>query len=44
MHIKAGLMILLQDYNIEAPSLAAFIKVSQEVRLLVDFYLKEFSE
>jgi polyisoprenoid-binding protein YceI len=44
MHVKARFMVLLKDFNIEAPSLVAFVKVSQEIRLTVDFYLKEFTE
>lgn len=39
--VKARWQILLNDYNIEAPSLAAFVKVAQEIDLMVDFYLKE---
>jgi len=41
MHVVADFMILLNDYDIEAPSLAAFIKVAQEIKLNLDFYLKE---
>ncbi|MEL6824459.1 MAG: YceI family protein [Calditrichota bacterium] len=41
MRVVADFMILLDDYNIEAPSIAAFIKVAQEIKLHLDFYLKE---
>lgn len=41
LHVVADFMILLDDYNIEAPSIAAFIKVAQEIKLHLDFYLKE---
>ena len=44
MHVTARFMVLLKDFNIEAPSLAAFVKVSQEIHLKVDFYLSEFTE
>ena len=44
MHVTARFMVLLKDFDIEAPSLAAFVKVSQEIRLKVDFYLSEFTE
>ena len=44
MHVTARFMVLLKDFDIEAPSLAAFVKVSQEIHLKVDFYLSEFTE
>ncbi len=39
-NIEAAFTIKLADYNIEAPSLAAFVKVSQEIAIEVSFYLK----
>lgn len=39
-HIGANFTISLQDYNIEAPSLAAFIKVSEEVAVSVQVHMK----
>jgi polyisoprenoid-binding protein YceI len=44
MHVKTNFMVLLKDFDIEAPSLAAFVKVSQEIHLNLDFYLNEFKE
>jgi polyisoprenoid-binding protein YceI len=44
MHVKANFMVLLKNFNIEAPALAAFVKVSQEIYLHLDFYLNEFKE
>lgn len=44
MHVKANFMVLLKNFNIEAPTLAAFVKVSQEIYLHLDFYLNEFKE
>ena len=38
--VEAAFTIKLADYNIEAPSLAAFVKVSQEIAIEVSFYLK----
>jgi len=31
----------LKDYNIEAPSLLAFIKVAQEIKLNLNFKLEQ---
>ena len=39
-YIGADFTIKLQDYEIEAPSLAAFIKVSQEVLISVQVHMK----
>ncbi len=38
--IEAAFTIKLTDYNIEAPSLAAFVKVSEEIAVEVSCYLK----
>ena len=38
--VEAAFTIKLADYNIEAPSLAAFVKVSQEIAVEISFYLK----
>lgn len=38
--VEAAFTLKLADYNIEAPSLAAFVKVSEEVAVAVSFYLK----
>ena len=38
--VEAAFTIKLADYNIEAPSLAAFVKVSEEIAIEVSFYLK----
>lgn len=39
MHVVARFMVKLSDFDIEIPSLM-FLKVNEEIRLLVDFYLK----
>lgn len=41
MHVKSNFSIFLKDFKIEAPSLAAFIKVAEEIKLSLDFYLVE---
>ena len=38
--VEATFTLKLADYHIEAPSLAAFIKVSEEIAVEVSFYLK----
>jgi polyisoprenoid-binding protein YceI len=38
--ISAEFGLKLADFDIEAPSLAAFIKVSQDIRIAVSFYMK----
>lgn len=38
--VEAAFTLKLADYNIEAPSLAAFVKVSEEVVVAVSFYVK----
>lgn len=40
-YIGADFTIRLQDYDIEAPSLAAFIKVSEEVSISVQVHMKQ---
>ena len=39
--VEASFILKLADYDIEAPSLAAFVKVSQEIALEVAFHLKQ---
>lgn len=41
MHIVSNFTIKLSDYQIKAPSLAAFVKVNNEVKLHLDFYLEK---
>ena len=41
MRVVCDFVVLLSDFNIEAPSLAAFVKVSNEIKLHLDFYLNE---
>ena len=43
-HIDAAFTIRLQDYSIEAPSLAAFIKVSEEVDVSVQVHMKHIGK
>ena len=38
--VEAAFTLKLADYHIEAPSLAAFVKVSEEVAVAVSFYVK----
>lgn len=44
MNVKAGFSILLSDFNIEAPSLVAFMKVADEIKIELDFNLLQVSE
>ncbi len=44
MHVIADFMVRLKDFNIAAPSLAAFVKVSEEIFLHLDFYLSEVKQ
>lgn len=44
MHVVSDFSVYLNEHNIEAPSLAAFVKVSEEILLHLDFYLKEVKE
>jgi polyisoprenoid-binding protein YceI len=41
MNVKTNFSIYLKDYKIEAPTLVAFIKVAEEIKLSLDFNLKE---
>ena len=41
--IEAAFTLKLDDYEIEAPSLAVFVKVSQEIALEVSVYLKHLA-
>ena len=41
--IEAAFTLKLADYEIEAPSLAAFVKVSQEIALEVSVYMKHLA-
>ena len=44
MNIKTNFSIFLKDYEIEAPSLLAFIKVAEEIKLHLDFQLEKYQE
>jgi len=44
MEIKTKFSIFLKDYNIKAPSLLAFIKVAQEIKLNLNFKLEQTRE
>lgn len=44
MRVKADFTVRLKDFNIAAPTLAAFVKVSEEIVLHLDFYLSEFKQ
>ncbi len=41
MNIQTNFSVFLEDYNIEAPSLLAFIKVAEEIKLNLNFYLSK---
>lgn len=44
MAVKSNFSVLLKDYEIEAPSLLAFIKVAQEIKLHLNFQLVRYTE
>ena len=44
MQIISDFSVFLNDYKIEAPSLLAFIKVAEEIKLHLDFQLEKASE
>ena len=44
MNVQTRFSVLLKDYNIEAPSLLAFIKVAEEIKLSLNFYLQKSAE
>lgn len=44
MNIKCDFSVFLKDYEIEAPSLLAFIKVADEIKLYLDFQLIKITE
>ena len=44
MHVTGQFSVLLSDHQIKAPSLAAFVKVSDEIKVKVDFYLKAVTD
>jgi polyisoprenoid-binding protein YceI len=44
MHVKSDFRIRLADFEIEAQSLMAFVKVSEEIIISLDFYLNKVIE
>ena len=44
MNITTDFSVYLEDYKIEAPSLLAFIKVAEEIKLHLDFHLEKVAE
>ena len=44
MNVICDFSVLLKDYDIEAPSLLAFIKVADEIKLHLNFQLKKILE
>lgn len=44
LNVKCDFSILLDDYDIDAPNLLAFIKVAQEIKLSLDFNLVEMKK
>jgi hypothetical protein len=44
MNVVCNFSVFLKDYEIEAPTLLAFIKVAQEIKLELDFQLEKIVE
>jgi len=44
MTIQTDFSVFLNDYEIEAPSLLAFIKVAEEIKLHLNFQLEKYQE
>ena len=44
MNVTCDFSVFLKDYNIEAPTLLAFIKVAEEIKLHLNFQLERVSE
>ena len=44
MNVSAGFSVFLKDYKIKAPSLLAFIKVAEEIKLHLNFNLEKAEE
>jgi polyisoprenoid-binding protein YceI len=44
MNVESKFSIYLKDFNIEAPSLLAFIKVAEEIKLKLNFKLEQTME
>ena len=44
MNVSADFSVLLKDYKIKAPSLLAFIKVAEEIKLHLNFNLEKAEE
>ena len=44
MNITCDFSVFLKDYKIEAPSLLAFIKVAEEIKLHLNFQLTKIAE
>lgn len=44
MSVTSDFSVFLKDYEIEAPSLLAFIKVAEEIKLHLEFQLEKYSE
>jgi len=43
MTVSCNFSVFLKDYNVEAPSLLAFIKVAEEIKLNLNFQLEKIS-
>lgn len=44
MNVKCDFSVFLKDYDIEAPSLLAFVKVAEEIKINLNYQLKKISE
>ncbi|MEE9431561.1 MAG: YceI family protein [Melioribacteraceae bacterium] len=44
LNVKTNFSVLLKDYKIKAPSLLAFIKVAEEIKLNLNFILEKSEE
>ncbi len=44
VNVQSHFSVFLKDYDIEAPSLLAFIKVAQEIKISLNFYMEQIKE
>lgn len=44
VNVQSHFSVFLKDYDIKAPSLLAFIKVAQEIKISLNFYMEQIKE
>ena len=44
MNVRSDFSVFLKDYEIDAPSLLAFIKVAEEIKLQLNFVMEKVTE